>query len=479
MSATKLISIGRSSLNALASALHRHPGRRLAAVVALLAGSGVTALAISPVVSGLLPPEPAVAVVHQELAMGEWANAGSLDASTPTLTLYRSALTRADDTADTLLNRLGVDDASAAEFLRNDGRVRSVLQGRVGKLVRASTNAAGLQSMVVLGPGDTSADIDTLYTRISIERLPNAGAVRFSVRKEVLPLDHQPQLASGIISSSLYAAADEARIPESVTNQLAEAFATDIDFHHELRRGDAFSVVYEANLADGQPVTWGNPAGHVLAARFVNQGHVHEAIWYAQAGDGRGAYFDAHGQSKARAFLASPLAFSRVTSGFSMRFHPILKTWKWHLGVDFGAPTGTPVRCVGEGVVSFAGQQTGYGNVVQIQHGPNRSTVYAHLSRIDVRRGQHVEQGQRLGAVGATGWATGPHLHFEFKVDGKQVDPMTIARASERMSLPESAKAAFARTAAQSLQRLDLATGALPHQAGQAQNDQVAMAHFE
>ena len=125
-----------------------------------------------------------------------------------------------------------------------------------------------------------------------------------------------------------------------------------------------------------------------------------------------------------RAFLASPMEFSRVTSGFAMRFHPILQTWRAHLGVDYGAPTGTPVRTVGDGVVEFAGVQNGYGNVVQVEHGNDRSTLYAHLSRIDVRKGQRVEQGQRIGAVGATGWATGPHLHFEFRVNGEHQDPL-------------------------------------------------------
>jgi murein DD-endopeptidase MepM/ murein hydrolase activator NlpD len=155
----------------------------------------------------------------------------------------------------------------------------------------------------------------------------------------------------------------------------------------------------------------------VLAAEFVNAGRTHQAVWFVD-GQGRGAYFGPDGLSRRRAFLASPLEFSRVTSGFAMRFHPLLKSWRAHLGVDYGAPTGTAVRSVGDGVVHFAGRQNGYGNVVEVQHGNERSTLYAHLSRIDVRKGQRVEQGESLGAVGATGWATGPHLHFEFRVAG-------------------------------------------------------------
>src|SRR3990167_1397835 len=141
-----------------------------------------------------------------------------------------------------------------------------------------------------------------------------------------------------------------------------------------------------------------------------------------------------------------------------MRFHPIHKTWRAHLGVDFGAPTGTPVRTVGEGVVNFAGVQNGYGNVVQIQHAGDRQTVYAHLSRIDVRKGQRVEQGQLIGAVGATGWATGPHLHFEFKVKGQQVDPMVVARASEALQLSPQALASFRSQVGAIAARLDMAS---------------------
>lgn len=241
-----------------------------------------------------------------------------------------------------------------------------------------------------------------------------------------------------------------------MTNQIAEMFGNDIDFRRELRKGDAFSVLYETNLADGEPVTWGNSGGRVLAARFINKGEVHDAVWFQEPGR-KGAYFDLTGRSKVRAFLSSPLAFSRVTSGFAMRFHPILQTWRAHLGVDFGAPTGTAVRTVGEGVISFSGWQNGYGNVVHVQHSGDRTTVYAHLSRVDVRRGERVEQGQRIGAVGATGWATGPHLHFEFKVGGRQVDPMTIARASESLQLSPQALAQFRRMAVDVAQRLKTA----------------------
>ena len=165
-----------------------------------------------------------------------------------------------------------------------------------------------------------------------------------------------------------------------------------------------------------------------------------------------------------RAYLASPVEFSRVTSGFKMRMHPILKTWRAHLGTDFAAPTGTPVRTVGDGVVEFAGVQNGFGNVVFVKHRNQHVTVYAHLSRIDVRQGQSVEQGETLGAVGATGWATGPHLHFEFRVNGVHQDPQTIVAQSEAAApVSAAARPAFDRLA--SIMRTQLSAAALIEQA--------------
>jgi murein DD-endopeptidase MepM/ murein hydrolase activator NlpD len=149
------------------------------------------------------------------------------------------------------------------------------------------------------------------------------------------------------------------------------------------------------------------------------------------------------------------MEFSRVTSGFKMRFHPILQTWRAHLGVDYGAPVGTPVRSVGDGVVEFAGSQGGFGNVVYIKHRNQHTTVYAHLSRIGVRKGQSVGQGDQIGAVGATGWATGPHLHFEFRVNGQHQDPVAIAQQSESIPVSQAARAAFAQSAL--AQRVNLA----------------------
>jgi len=226
-----------------------------------------------------------------------------------------------------------------------------------------------------------------------------------------------------------------------------------------LRKGDRFSVVYETLEADGEPLR----TGRVLSAEFVNNGKSHEAVWFQEAGS-KGAYYSLAGDSLRRAYLSAPLEFSRVSSGFAMRFHPILQKWRAHLGTDFAAPTGTAVRTVGDGVVEFAGVQNGFGNVIFIKHRKEHVTVYAHLSRIDVKKGESVSQGETIGAVGSTGWATGPHLHFEFRVDGKQQDPMTIAKSSEAAApISAASRPAFDRMAA--LMRTQLSAAQLIEQA--------------
>jgi len=418
--------------------LARHPRTLAGTALALLMGAGVTAFAIAPMAPDAadLPRR----VVTENVTPEDVAPQLELLASHE-LSLYRSDLTRNADTADSLLRRMNVSDVAAAAFLRSDKTARRLLEGRAGKMVQVRTSESGvLEELTARFPAADPAQLATHFSRLRVTRVN--GSLQAVL--ETAPLAAQVRLGSGTIRSSLFAATDESRIPDPVASQMAEMFSTDIDFHRELRKGDTFSVIYEALTADGEVITWNQAAGRVLAAEFVNNGRSYSAVWFKDPA-GKGGYFGFDGQSKRRAFLASPLEFSRVTSGFSMRFHPILQNWRAHLGVDYGAPTGTSVRSVGDGVVDFAGWQNGYGNVVKIKHSNERETVYAHLSRIDVKRGQHVEQGMHIANVGATGWATGPHLHFEFRVKGQHQDPLAIAKSSEAVVLTASAQQELAR----------------------------------
>jgi murein DD-endopeptidase MepM/ murein hydrolase activator NlpD len=428
-----------------------NPRKLSAAVMIVLAGFGVTAFGIAPMAPDAadIPKRLVTEIVVPDGIQSQ------LDALAEyELELYRTDLTRSSDTVDSLLKRLNVSDSGAAQYLRSDPTARKLLEGRGGKMVRVQTDESGALTELVARYAPADAEqLGTHFTRLTIGRV----AGKLSAMVETVPLASQVRMGSGTIRSSLFAATDEARIPDAVATQIAEVFSTDIDFHRHLQKGDTFSVLYEALTADGEPITWnGSAAGKVLAADFVNSGKTYSAVWFKDA-NGKGSYYGFDGQSKRRAFLASPMEFSRVTSGFAMRMHPILKSWKQHKGVDYGAPAGTPIRTVGDGTVDFAGWQNGYGNVVEIRHSAQRSTLYAHMSRIDVKRGAHVEQGQRIGAVGSTGWATGPHLHFEVKVNGVQQDPMIMAKASESIPLAPAQKAEFALLAKSLKSQLDVA----------------------
>jgi murein DD-endopeptidase MepM/ murein hydrolase activator NlpD len=206
--------------------------------------------------------------------------------------------------------------------------------------------------------------------------------------------------------------------------QIADIFSSDIDFHSDLQKGDKVTVVYESFYNKGELIK----TGRVLAAEFTNGGKSYRAVFF-QDREGRGGYYTPEGKNLRKAFLRSPLEFSRVTSGFTKaRFHPVLKEWRAHKGIDYGAPTGTRVKAVADGTVAFIGKQGGYGNLLILQHQGQYSTAYGHLSAFakNLRRGSKVSQGDIIGQVGMTGIATGPHLHYEFRVAGVQRNPLGI-----------------------------------------------------
>lgn len=441
----------------LPTLFRRHPKTIITSVAILCLGTGLTAFGLAPLASSLGPDASDLPIRRVLESVQTLPTAPQLEAlSQFKYSLYRTEQTRSSDTADSLLRRLRIDDSMASELLRNDPIARQVLAGRAGKQVSAeATNTNQLLKLTVrwLDP-----DNESQFKRLVIERGTDSGAAaNLTARIETAPLVSNPQMASGTIRTSLFAATDDAGIADPVASQIAEIFSGDIDFHRALRKGDRFSVVFESLLADGEIMR----TGKVLSAEFVNQSKSYQAIWFQENGK-KGGYFTPDGQSLQRAFLASPLKFSRVTSGFAMRFHPILQKWRAHLGLDYAAATGTPVRSVGDGVVEFAGMQNGYGNVVIIKHRGNRQTLFAHLSRINVRRGQSVAQGDNIGAVGATGWATGPHLHFEFRVNGKHQDPMLLAKQNESTTLSASALTQFKRVAADMKQQLHVAAALAP-----------------
>ncbi len=387
-----------------------------AAVVLALSGAIAAFATISPGTDAeLLVAKTAVlepfAIDHEQ---------GLMPAPT---TFVREERFQRGDTHASLLARLGVNEEDAKQALR----ARVLWQLRTGYTVTAQVDAEG----VLLG-------LSYLSGRDNLVRVERDGE-RFLAAEESAPLETHVAMKAGVIRSSLFAASDTAGIPDSVAIQLADVFGGDIDFHRDLRKGDRFSVVYEQHYVGGRPVH----TGRVLAAEFLNQGKRLRAVYF-DSDSGKGGYYAPDGKSLRKAFLRSPLEFSRVSSGFGMRRHPFMKDWRAHQGVDYAAPSGTRVRSVGDGVVEFAGNKGGYGKVVILRHQGQYSTVYAHLSRFasGLHRGTRVLQGEAIGYVGSTGWATGPHLHYEFRIGGVARNPLAITLPAA-LPVPKQEMAAF------------------------------------
>lgn len=333
------------------------------------------------------------------------------------------------DTIAELLRRLNVEDPAASDYLRNNKAAEGLRRLSAGKEVQAETDANGALLALRYLTNDSSQIVieksgDSFKTRI----LPAVSEKRIQIR-------------TGEIKTSLFAATDDAGLPDPAANQLADIFGGDVDFHRDLRKGDKFTVIYETTYVNGEATR----TGRILSAEFVNNGRAYRAAYFQTSADA-GGYYSPEGKSMRKAFLRSPLEFSRVSSGFSKsRFHPVLNKWRAHKGVDYAAPIGTKVKVTSDGVVAFVGRQSGYGNVVMVDHPGHFTTVYGHLSRFGggLHKGQRVGQGQIIGYVGMTGLATGPHLHYEFRISGVQRDPLKVALPDGR-PISDAQKSAFA-----------------------------------
>jgi murein DD-endopeptidase MepM/ murein hydrolase activator NlpD len=328
-------------------------------------------------------------------------------------TFWRQERIQRGDTVAALLSRFEVNNLDAANFLHEARNIKAMHQLVPGRIVHAQTTARGELRMLRYFPGGSE--------QFLMEKTDGA----FKLIEKPIELEKHVQMKSGVIDSSLFAATDSAGVPDNVTTQIVDIFSSDIDFHRDLRKGDLFTVVYESLHNNGELAR----AGRILAVEFVNQGTPHKAVYF-QADDGNSGYYAPDGKNLRKAFLRSPLEFSRVSSGFSSaRFHPVLQTWRAHKGVDYAAPTGTIVKATANGTVAFAGWQSGYGNIVILQHQGQYTTAYGHLSAFSkgLRKGQRVSQSDVIGYVGATGMATGPHLHYEFRVSDVQRDPLRVA----------------------------------------------------
>ena len=347
------------------------------------------------------------------------------------------------DTLQSIFRRLGVDDSEAWAFLNNNSDMRGVLRQL----------RAGRSLVAMVAPDGKLVSLNLPISRSSDRFIVKRDGAEFAVSGgEAIEAETLVEMRTGTITHSLFGATDSAGVPDSVASRFAEIFGTQIDFSRDIRSGDQFSVVYETVYDNGVPIR----TGRILAAEFKNQGKTHRVILHREA-DGNEAYYTPDGRGLNQAFLRYPLEFTRISSNFGRRMHPIHKRWRSHNGTDCAAPTGTPIMASSDGRIRFVGNQNGYGKTIIVEHRDGYSTLYAHLNGFarGLKSGQRVRQGEMIGYVGMTGWATGPHLHYEIRVNNVPRDPLKVALPPVK-PLEKKELASFKRSADKMLARLDL-----------------------
>jgi murein DD-endopeptidase MepM/ murein hydrolase activator NlpD len=360
------------------------------------------------------------------------------------LELTREDEVRSNDSVDSLLGRLGVEDPAANLYLNRDVRTRAVLRSNVGQTALVRTDLRGRLLRL------------QLLNKLDAWIVERTGEDQFTTRTARLGAETRVEYRSVRVGKSFFGAMDEAGVPEAITEQIVTLFESDLDFRRQVNQGDVVRVIYENQLVGGRDIG----AYKLSAVRFEAGNKTYEALYFLDPVTGKGNFYDASGQSVRRGFLAAPLRFTRMSSGFTRyRIHPLFGDPRAHRGIDYAAPQGTPVRSVADGVVISRGWSTGYGNTIEIKHNEKYTTLYAHLSQfaVGLNRGKTVQMGEVIGYVGSTGWATGPHLHYEFKVNGRHINPERILAENPQIpSLRGDTLKSFQIVAADLRERLSL-----------------------
>lgn len=328
-----------------------------------------------------------------------------------TTPLSKTVVVASGDTLSTVFAAVGLPARAVHDVLASGPEAKQLARLKVGQSLVFQLDAEGGLLALETRPSD-------LLT-LKVENTDKG----YKVEKEQIQPSISTAYAYGVIDSSLFLAAKRAGLSHNLTMDLANIFGYDIDFALDIRKGDAFELIYEEKVVDGKTVG----TGEILSARFTNRGKTFTAVRYTSK-NGSTSYYTADGESMRKAFIRTPVDFARISSRFSNgRKHPILNKIRAHKGVDYAAPRGTPIKSAGDGKVILAGRKGGYGNTVIIQHGNRYRTLYAHMQGFakGVRNGSSVKQGQIIGYIGTTGLSTGPHLHYEFQVDGRHVDPLS------------------------------------------------------
>ena len=452
--------------------LHRHHRRVVAGVGGVLMLTSAAAFALA--YEGPLAHPPAPSWVSIAVATTAPQQAAVL--SDGDQVVYTTAHVRGSDTVESLLRRLQVTDPQQLRELSAKPGMRALVTGDPGRLVSAQVSVIGeLQGLQGRLPGlepvAGGAGGQMQWRQLQVAATPQGWSERV-VSRVVQP---QLRVAGGVVEKSFFAAADAAGLPHNVASQLIDVFDTQINFRRSLRPGDRFSVVYRVYQAQGQTLA----DGRLVSAQFVNQGHDYKVVWFDAKGDPKASgYYAPDGDSLGRAFLLSPLPYDRITSGWGWRTNPVLHFHEFHKGIDLAVPVGTPVKTIADGRVIYAGWGTGYGKYVKVEHPGGFATIYSHLSTFKVHVGEQVKQGEVVALSGNTGWSTGPHLYFQFFVNGKPVNPLDIASYSPRADpVPARLRPEFAAETARSRELLALAARTLPATAAVAQRAPREAAH--
>ncbi|MDX9884377.1 M23 family metallopeptidase [Thauera sp.] len=407
--------------------------------------AGVTGLSLMGVVAAtaVAPDTVPADILFERVVQTLPAPVASIASTEAVLPFVYNERILAGDTLQAVFNRLRIDDTEALAYISGtDAGKRAIRQLRAGRSVTAVVSPEGRVMSFSLPIGNTTE-------QVVVERGESGLALREASNSTQTAM---VEMRSGTITHSLFGATDAAGLPDNVATQLATIFGTWIDFHADLRKGDRFNVVYEAVYEEGNPVR----AGRILAAEFINNGERHAVVLY-RGPSGKEQYYSDDGRSLQQGFLRSPLEFSRVSSNFGRRLHPIHGSWRNHNGTDFSAPVGTPIMATSDATIDFIGTQRGFGNLIVLKHRNNITTHYAHLNGFakGLTKGQSVSQGDLIGYVGCTGWCTGPHLHYEVRIKDVPADPMTVALPMAD-SFNDRELAAFQRNTAHLRQRFAL-----------------------
>lgn len=402
------------------------PRSHLTASLALAGCVGVAVM--TPETGNSLPNSPAVL----DLALPPPGSGEAPVAASPeqaTIREWKAIEIRSGDTLARLLRAEGVQPAAIHELVTSNADLKKLADLRPGETLRIDVDPQGILRAIQHQP----SRIQTLTAEYS-------AADGWQVVRETREYERQIRYAEATIDDSLFLAGQQAGMADGMVMQLANIFGWDIDFALDIRKGDRFRLLYEELFLDGEKVGDGN----ILMAEFWNHDRQVTAFRY-ETKSGDLDYLDMKGDSLRKEFIRTPVAFSRISSRFSTgRYHPVLHKVRAHKGIDYAAARGTPVKAAGDGKVVYAGNKGGYGRVVIIQHGQRYSTLYAHLNGYakGVRSGKRVKQGQTIGYVGSSGLATGPHLHYEFLVNGVHRDPLTVPLPKAR-GIPDQERKEF------------------------------------